>query len=74
MPELSLVEPRREDEILTVEEVATWLRVSPAWVRAHANRNRRPYLPAFKAGKYIRFHRGAVRRAIDTWHQNNEAA
>src|SRR4051794_28738896 len=36
------------EELLTVEEVATWLRVKPAWVRAHANGNRNPNSQALK--------------------------
>lgn len=74
MPEQNHTEPQRDDDVLTVEEVAVWLRVTPAWVRSHANRNRRPHLPAFKAGKYIRFKRGAVRQAIEKWEQNTAAA
>lgn len=74
MSESNSTEPQRDDDVLTVEEVAKWLRVSGAWVRSHANRNRRPHLPAFKAGKYIRFKRGAVRQAIEKWEQNIEAA
>ncbi len=60
-----------EDDILTVEEVAAWLRVTPAWVRAHANGKRRPQLPGFKAGKYVRFRRGAVRDAVRRWTQHH---
>lgn len=56
-----------KEEILTVEQVAEWLQVSPAWVRAHANKSRRPHLPGFKAGKYVRFSRAAVRRAVEQW-------
>jgi hypothetical protein len=43
------------EELLTPEEVATWLRVSPAWVRAHANGNRQPKLPSLKVGAFRRF-------------------
>lgn len=61
------LELQADKDILTVEEVAQWLRVSPSWVRAHANRNRRPFLPGFKAGKYVRFERGSVSRTIAKW-------
>ncbi len=50
-----------DDIVLTVEEVALYLGVTASWVRAHANKNRRPHLPGFKAGKYLRFRLGAVR-------------
>ena len=62
----------QDTDILTVAEVAAWLRVTPDWVRAHANKNRRPYVPGFKAGKYVRFRRGAVRDAIHKWEKNKE--
>jgi hypothetical protein len=63
-----------DSDILTAAEVAVWLRVTPEWVRAHANRNRRPYLPGFKAGKYVRFRRGTIRDAINKWEQTKESA
>jgi predicted transcriptional regulator of viral defense system len=65
---------RKETDILTVEEVAEWLRVTPSWVRAHANKNRRPFLPGFKAGKYVRFERGTVRLAVAKWQQEREVS
>jgi hypothetical protein len=61
-----------ETDILTAEEVAIWLRVTPAWVRAHANKNRRPFLPGFKAGKYIRFERETIRLAVAKWQKEWE--
>lgn len=47
-------------DLLTVDEVAEWLRVTPAWVRAHANGNRAPKLPSLKLGAHRRFRRQAV--------------
>ena len=47
-------------QYLTVEEVAELIKVSPAWVRAHANGNRYPIMPSIKLGKYRRFRRQAV--------------
>jgi len=64
----------KETDILTVEEVAEMLRVTPSWVRAHANRSRQPYLPAFKAGKYVRFQRGCVLAAVQRWHRDTRVA
>lgn len=59
-----------EDPVLTVQEVAAWLRVKPSWVTAHAARRRRPYLPCFKAGRYPRFLRSAVRQFIEELSKN----
>ena len=64
----------KDTDILTVDEVAVWLRVTANWVRSHANKNRRPFLPGFKAGKYVRFRRGAVRDAIQKWEKNKEVS
>ena len=50
----------KPDSLLTVEEVARWLCVSPAWVRAHSNGNRRPHLRCVKLGKSVRFRREAI--------------
>lgn len=52
------------DAVLTVEEVAVWLRVEPAWVRAHANGNRRPFLPSLKVGKFQRFLKGDINQFL----------
>ena len=43
------------EQLLSVKEVAAWLRISEAWVRAHANGERRPHLPSLKLGKSVRF-------------------
>jgi hypothetical protein len=51
-------------ELLTVEDVATLLRVRPSWVYAHTrsrSRARSERLPYLKVGKYLRFNAGAVR-------------
>lgn len=53
-------------DLLTVEEVAEWLRVTPAWVRAHANGNRAPKLPSLKLGAHRRFRREAVEAFLRT--------
>jgi predicted transcriptional regulator of viral defense system len=66
--------PDSEEDILTVDEVAIMLRVSKLWVRDHASKNRRPYLPSFKAGKYVRFRRGSVRDAVLRWQRDRENA
>ncbi len=56
-----------DDDVLTADDVARWLKVTPAWVRAHASKRRAPHLPGFKMGKEHRFRRGAIRAAITLW-------
>jgi hypothetical protein len=53
------------EELLTPEDVATWLRVKPAWVRAHANGNRKPELPSLKMGAFRRFRRQDIQEFLD---------
>ena len=50
--------------LLTVEDVATILQVSPAWVRDHATR-RQPLLPVVRIGKLLRFRAADVDRWIE---------
>jgi Helix-turn-helix domain len=58
------------DPLLTPQEVADWLRVSPAWVRDHATR-RKPLLPTVKLGQGkgapLRFHPEKIREFIEKW-------
>jgi len=42
------------DRLLTVDEVAEILHVSPAWVYDHADR-KRPVIPSVRLGKAVRF-------------------
>jgi hypothetical protein len=53
------------EELLTPEDVASWLRVKPAWVRAHANGNRKPELPSLKMGAYRRFRRQDIQKFLE---------
>jgi excisionase family DNA binding protein len=62
------------DRLLTVEEVAEWLKVEPAWVRAHANGNRQPRLPSMKMGRYHRFRREDIERFLDQLSKATAAA
>lgn len=48
--------------LMTVEELAQVLHVSPAWVRDHSTR-KQPRLPVVRVGKLLRFCRGD----IDEW-------
>jgi PTS system nitrogen regulatory IIA component len=48
---------RRDEELLTVDDVARWLNVPKRWVYDRAQRGE---LPAGRAGKYLRFRRADV--------------
>jgi excisionase family DNA binding protein len=52
----------RESDVLTAEEVADMLRVTPAWVYAESRRHRIPHI---RLGRYIRFRREALLRWIE---------
>lgn len=47
--------PGKQMPLLTVEDVAERLRVSPEWVRQHANGTRRPAIPSVQIGNRRRF-------------------
>jgi excisionase family DNA binding protein len=47
-------------DLLTAEEVASLLRVTPAWVYAQTRRKRIPHL---RLGRYVRYRR----EALDAW-------
>ena len=52
--------------LMTVAEVAEYLRMSAAWVRQHAGGLRNPALPSVKMGKAVRFRRPAVVEFVRT--------
>ena len=54
------------DELLTVDEVAALLKVSPSWVYEHtrSRSTRGERLPHIKIGKYVRFHAQQVREFL----------
>ena len=62
------VEKTSEEGLLTPREVATHLRVSPAWVRDHATR-KQPRLRSVKLGKLLRFRRLDLEEFIQQWCQ-----
>jgi excisionase family DNA binding protein len=51
-------------QLLTVEQVAYTLGVSPAWVYQHSCGARRPSLPSVKLGRAVRFRPEAVAKFI----------
>ena len=55
-------------ELLTAEDVAALLKVSPSWVYEHTRSRDMPRserLPFLKIGKYVRFEARAVRAFIE---------
>jgi excisionase family DNA binding protein len=54
------------DELLTAEEVAAMLRMTPAWIYAQT---RKDALPHVRLGRYVRYRRSAITQwlaAIET--------
>jgi excisionase family DNA binding protein len=54
------------DDLLTAEEVASRLRVTPAWVYAQTRRRQIPHL---RLGRYVRYRR----EALDKWIEQVES-
>ena len=55
-------------ELLTVEDVAALLKVSPSWVYEHTRSRGTPRaerLPHIKLGKYLRFEADAIRTFLE---------
>jgi predicted DNA-binding transcriptional regulator AlpA len=62
--EVMNAEAAPRERLLTVPEVAQWLGVSEAWVRAHASGRRPPKLPAIRVNRSVlRFRE----RELDDW-------
>lgn len=56
------------DTLLTVADVAAWLKVSTSWVYEHTRARGAPRserLPHLKVGKYVRFEPRAVRAFLE---------
>jgi excisionase family DNA binding protein len=56
-----------DDDLLTAAEVASLLRMTPAWVYAETRRNRIPHM---RLGRYFRYRRST----IDAWMSQLETA
>ena len=54
-----------EPELLTVDDLATLLRVPPSWVYQRTRCRGRDRLPHIKLGKYLRFEEAAVQAWLD---------
>ena len=52
-------------ELLTVDEIAAALRVSPSWVYERVRKRGKDKIPHLKIGKYLRFRLNEVRIWVD---------
>jgi excisionase family DNA binding protein len=52
-------------ELLTVDEIAAALRVSPSWVYERVRKRGRDKIPHLKIGKYLRFRLNELRIWVD---------
>ena len=57
------------EQLLTVPELAKWLRVSPAWVYDHTTR-KSPRLPCVRLGELTRFRRAEIEAFLKTYASN----
>ena len=53
------------EPLMTVAEVAEYLRVSPAFVRQDSSGLRQPTIPSVKIGGAVRFRRAAVQAFVE---------
>jgi excisionase family DNA binding protein len=56
------INPAETDGLLTAEEVASLLQVTPAWVYAETRRRRIPHI---RLGRYVRYRRFALQAWMD---------
>jgi excisionase family DNA binding protein len=56
------INPPETDGLLTAEEVASLLQVTPAWVYAETRRRRIPHI---RLGRYVRYRRFALQVWMD---------
>jgi excisionase family DNA binding protein len=62
---LKLLTEHDPNELLTVEQLAVRLKVTPAWVRDHARKSRRPHIPGIKLGGEWRFRWARIEEWLD---------
>lgn len=53
------------EQLLTVAEIASTLRVPASWVYERTRRSGGDQIPHFKLGKYLRFHWPAVQKWLE---------
>jgi excisionase family DNA binding protein len=61
------------DRLLTIDDVAKWLRVSKAWVYDHTTR-KKPLLPCIRMGEMTRFRRSEIEGFIQEHARRNGPA
>jgi excisionase family DNA binding protein len=61
------------DELLTVDEVASLLKVPKSWIYEHTRKRVGERLPHVKLGKYLRFFEGEVREFLKRCSRNHDA-
>jgi excisionase family DNA binding protein len=61
------------DELLTVEEVATLLRVPKSWIYQHTRKRDKERLPHVKLGKYLRFFASDIRKFLESKTSNDRS-
>jgi excisionase family DNA binding protein len=59
-----------ENELLTVSEIASALKVPVSWVYERTRRSGGDRIPHIKLGKYLRFRWAAVREWLDSLNKN----
>ena len=59
-----------EDQLLTVSEVASVLKVPVSWVYERTRRSGSDRIPHIKLGKYLRFRWAAVRQWLEGLNQD----
>ena len=52
-------------ELMTIDEVALFLKVPKSWVYDRTRKRGRDRLPHIKLGKYLRFEEGAIREWME---------
>src|SRR5947209_3433530 len=65
-PETAGLSPVSLGAILTVQDVAVFLKVPTSWVYDHVRPGCRDPLPSFKMGKYVRFSAADLQDYLDT--------
>ena len=60
--------------LMTVAEVAEYLRVSESWVRSHASGASKPKLPCLKLGSAVRFRQDTLDSFLETLEQGQKVA
>lgn len=58
------------EELLTVSEIASALKVPVSWVYHRTRRSGVDRIPHFKLGKYLRFRWSAVRQWLENLNKN----